>query len=383
MASAARVAPWVLVAGDFRFTGGMDKANAHLARGLARHGAAVHLVAHSVEAGLAREAGVQVTRVPRPLGATVLGERLLDRAGRAIARREQGRGAVVVTNGGNCLWPGVSWIHCVHDAWPCSDTGAPRWFRAKNGLAKRWARRRERLATGRARVVITNSDKTRREVVERLQVPVDRVTVVYLGCDEGAVPADAATRARVRAELGFAGDAPVLMFVGALGWDDNKGFDRVWAAWRDLAREAAWTSRLLVVGDGARRARWAEEAARAGCADRVRFVGVSDRVGELLAAVDLLVSPVRYEAYGLAVQEAIARGVPAVVSASAGVAERYPPAVRALLLERPDAPGCLTAAILRWSGAREHWREAFDAFGATLRRYTWTDMVDRIVAVAS
>jgi glycosyltransferase involved in cell wall biosynthesis len=382
MAPATR-GSWVLVAGDFRFTGGMDKANAHLARGLARHGAAVHLVAHSVEAGLAREAGVRVTRVPRPLGASALGERLLDRAGRAIARYEHAAGAVVVTNGGNCLWPGVSWIHCVHDAWPCSDAGAPRWFRAKNRLVKQWARRRERLATGRARVVITNSDKTRGEVVERLRVPAERVTVVYLGCDEGAAPADPATRARVRGELGFDGAAPVLMFVGALGWDDNKGFDRVWAAWRDLAREGGWTSRLLVVGDGAGRARWAQEAARAGCAGLVRFVGASDRVGDLLAAADLLVSPVRYEAYGLAVQEAIARGVPAVVSASAGVAERYPPAARALLLDRPDAPECLPRAILRWSGAREHWREAFDAFGAALRRYTWTDMVDRIVAVAS
>jgi hypothetical protein len=71
------------------------------------------------------------------------------------------------------------------------------------------------------------------------------------------------------------------------------------------------------------------------------------------------------------------------VSASAGVAERYPPATRALLLDRPDAPECLPGAILRWSGAREHWRAAFDAFGATLRRYTWSDMVDRIVAEAS
>jgi glycosyltransferase involved in cell wall biosynthesis len=321
--------------------------------------------------------------VARPLGATVLGERLLDRAGRAIARREHRRGAVIVTNGGSCLWPGVTWMHCVHDAWPCSDAGAPRWFRAKNRMVKRWARRRERLATGRARLVIANSDRTRREVMERLGVPPERVAVVYLGCDEDAAPADPATRRRVRAALGLEGDAPVLMFVGALGWDDNKGFDRLWAAWRHLATEAGWTSRLLVVGDGPGRARWMAEAAGAGCADRVRFVGASDRVGELLAAADLLVSPVRYEAYGLAVQEAIVRGVPALVSASAGVAERYPPAARPLLLERPGALDCVAETILRWDRARPHWQGAFEAFGAALRRYTWRDMVDRIVAVAS
>jgi glycosyltransferase involved in cell wall biosynthesis len=361
----------------------MDRANAQLARGLVGRGAAVHLVAHAVDPGLAGQDGVRVTYVPRPLGAAALGERLLDRAGRAVARREQARGAAVVTNGGNCLWPDVSWVHCVHDAWPCSDRGAPRWFRAKNRLVKRWARRRERLAAGRARIVIANSDKTRREVVERLRVPAERVAVVHLGCDEGAAPPDVATRARVRAELGFRGDAPVLAFVGALGWDDNKGFDRLWVAWRALARETGWMSRLLVVGDGAGRPRWIEEALRAGCGDLVRFVGASDRVGELLGAADLLVSPVRYEAYGLAVQEAVVRGVPAVVSASAGVAERYPPALRPLLLDRPEAPECVTATILRWSAARAHWRAAFEGFGATLRRYTWSDMVDRIVAAAS
>jgi hypothetical protein len=43
----------------------------------------------------------------------------------------------------------------------------------------------------------------------------------------------------------------------------------------------------------------------------------------------------------------------------------------------------VTATILRWSAARAHWRAAFEGFGATLRRYTWSDMVDRIVAAAS
>ena len=41
----------------------------------------------------------------------------------------------------------------------------------------------------------------------------------------------------------------------------------------------------------------------------------------VLAACDALVSPTRYEAYGLAVHEALARGLPALVSRSAGIAD--------------------------------------------------------------
>ena len=44
----------------------------------------------------------------------------------------------------------------------------------------------------------------------------------------------------------------------------------------------------------------------------------------VFAACDLLIHPARYEAYGLAVHEALCRGLPALVSATAGVAERYP-----------------------------------------------------------
>jgi glycosyltransferase involved in cell wall biosynthesis len=66
------------------------------------------------------------------------------------------------------------------------------------------------------------------------------------------------------------------------------------------------------------------------------LLGYREDVATILAASDLLASPTRYEAYGLNVHEAICRGVPALVSRSAGVAERYPPELRSWLLDDPD-----------------------------------------------
>ena len=54
------------------------------------------------------------------------------------------------------------------------------------------------------------------------------------------------------------------------------------------------------------------------------MLGYCRDVVDLMAAADLLVHPARYEAYGLAVHEALCCGVPVIVSSAAGIAERMP-----------------------------------------------------------
>src|SRR5262249_30760706 len=151
--------------------------NAALATYLLDRGHPVHLVTHGVDAGFLRRRGATVHLVPRPAGSFLVGELLLERRGRAVARAvgRQHPGARVVVNGGCCHWPDVNWVHCLHQAWPCSDRGAPVWFRLKNRLAKAWARRRERAAVTAARVVVANSERTRRDLLSYLGLPPGRV----------------------------------------------------------------------------------------------------------------------------------------------------------------------------------------------------------------
>ena len=111
--------------------------------------------------------------------------------------------------------------------------------------------------------------------------------------------------------------------------------------------------------------------------------GFTDRVRDLLAAADLLVSPVRYEAYGLNVQEAICRGVPAMVSSAAGVAERYGPEYTPLLLPNPEDIDDLVARLRQWRSNMPEWEARFQVFGEKLRSYGWPEMAARIVAMAN
>src|SRR5947209_6234857 len=102
-------APWLIVAGDFSPSGGMDKANYQLAWHLAEGSRVpVHLVAHRVAEPLASHPLVRVQAVSRPLGRHFLGAPLLAKAGRRLAgalTKADSRTRVLV-NGGNCPWPG-------------------------------------------------------------------------------------------------------------------------------------------------------------------------------------------------------------------------------------------------------------------------------------
>ncbi len=371
---------WLLVAGDFSPLGGMDRANLALAKYLADRGP-VHLVAHRVADELAVHPNVTVHRVPRPLGRSMLGGPPLALAGRRWAARLGRGGFRVVVNGGNCRWPDVNWVHCVHAAFPPPVTGGPL-RRLKTRLHHALARRTERAAIRAARVVVCNSRRTARDVTGRLGVTPDRVRVVYLAVDPDRFPpVTSAERAAVRAKLGW-DDRPWVGFVGQLG-NRVKNFDTLYAAWRDLCKDPRWDANLAVVGSGGGLAAWEARAAADGLAGRVRFLGYRPDVSEVLAACDAVAHPARYDAYGLAAHEAICRGLPVLVSAAAGVAERYPPELADLVLPDPEDARALADRLRAWRRDLEAWPARVAGFAAALRAYTWDDMAAAFVAAVA
>lgn len=370
---------WLLVSGDFTPLGGMDRANHALAAHLAsRPSTDVHLVTHRAWHDLEACPNVCVHRVARPLGSHLFGAPLLAAAGERQARRLRASGAHVVANGGNADAGDACWIHYVHAAYaPAVAGSAPR--RWRTAAAHRYYAARERAAVSRARVILCNSRRTADDVVRGLGADPARVRTVYYGADAGALQyVTPEQRTAARAELQWSGDRFVALFVGALG-DRRKGFDRLFEAWSRLTADRAWDVDLVVAGEGGELGAWRDRARQAGMADRVRFLGFRTDVPRLLAASDLLVHPARYEAYGLGVHEAICRGVPAIVSADAGVAERYPPELGDLLLQNVEDVDELCGRLLRWRANVTHTSATVRSFADRLRGRSWTDMADDIV----
>jgi glycosyltransferase involved in cell wall biosynthesis len=360
----------------------MDKANAALADYLLGCRVPVHLVAHRVHDRFTVHPLCAVHLVSRPLNATLLGGfALAGRAERVAAAvtKSHPRSRVVV-NGGNAVWADINWVHSVHRAWSCRDEGAPPWFKVKNRVAKRIARNAETAAIPKARLVIANSQLTARNICDSFACDPQRVRTVYLGSDEAWRPPSPNARASARATLCLDPGRPVVAFVGALSYDNNKGMDILVSAWRRVRAQGEWQAQLVVAGGGSGLERWRAEM-NALDASAV-FLGHTDQMAAVLAASDLLVSPVRYEAYGMNVHEAICHGVPAIISGTAGISERYPADARFAVLDEPEDAGTLATMLMDWYGKRDRWALAFEPFAAVLRQRTWQDMAADIVQLA-
>jgi glycosyltransferase involved in cell wall biosynthesis len=152
-----------------------------------------------------------------------------------------------------------------------------------------------------------------RAFVDEVGMAPDRVRVVPNGVPVPGRAELAAVRAWRRVLLGIPESERWLVFVGRL--TREKGLDVLLRA----LGMGVGADGLLVVGDGAERARLEAEAASAPIP--VRFCGYQEDVTPFLAAADVFVQPSRSEGLPFALLEAMAHGLPVVSSAVGGVAD--------------------------------------------------------------
>ncbi|MFJ9039982.1 glycosyltransferase [Streptomyces sp. NPDC102406] len=200
----------------------------------------------------------------------------------------------------------------------------------------------ERL--GRATIAVSPA------VAERLHgwgVAPHRVHVVPNGVDVDRFAFDAAARARTRAALGLRADAFVVGGVGRLV--PGKRFDVLVAALRHLPDDV----RLLLVGTGPQEQALRQTADRARVLDRVVFAGERPHTAAaphdidlpaLLSAMDVLASPSMDEAFGLAVVEALAAGLP-VLHVTCPAVDDLPADVTARAVRVPCSPASFARGI--------------------------------------
>ena len=304
----------------------------------------------------------------------LLGSVLLNRAGRNVARSLRAERAHVIINGGNCHWPGVNWVHYVHAAYRPGRQGVPWLYRIKNRVENFVNCRAERRIFKQSPLLIANSERTKQDLIAHCAVPPKAIQVVYLGMDTAAFRrASQDERLEKRRQLNLTKTDRLILFVGALGLDQRKGIDTLLSSLRFLSSSLARQTTLLVAGPG-KLEFWRKFSAAQGHLARVILLGAREDVSDLMAAADLMVSPTRYESYGMAVHEALCRGLPAIVAKAAGVAERFTEDLAELLLPNPDDAVELARRIECFFGEGLRLQPAIDALGGRLLNWSWTDM---------
>jgi UDP-glucose:(heptosyl)LPS alpha-1,3-glucosyltransferase len=226
-----------------------------------------------------------------------------------------------------------------HERLACCDV-----YRAGDGVHRQWLKNRGRagstlarlaarlspyhryvlaaeqrlFASPRLRAVICNSRMVRDEIQWHFGTPKEKLHVVYNGVDLDAfVPAlRLEHRAQVRNELGIPDDAMVYLHVGS-GFA-RKGVATLLAA---LARLEDRRTRLVVVGRDRGESAARAAAARLGVANRVHFAGGQTDVRPFYGAADCFVLATLYDPFPNAALEALASGLPIVVSKQCGAAE--------------------------------------------------------------
>ena len=153
--------------------------------------------------------------------------------------------------------------------------------------------------------------------------------------------ADAATQAQARVRLGLPLGVGMLLFVG----NDmrKKGLPALLQAMAVLPADL----HLAVVGQSEQRAALQKAAAALG--PRVHFLGSMADVADAYRAADCLVHPTLEDTYAMVVLEALAHGLPVVVSAAryCGIAAELQDGVNAIVLADPRAPEAIAAAVHR------------------------------------
>jgi len=270
-------------------------------------------------------------------------------------------------------------------------------YRAGDGVHRRWLELRARAASfvermgialnpyhryvcgaerrlfehPRLRAVICNSRMVADEIRRGFRIAPEKLHVVYSGVDlqhfhprlRGEL------RGATRATLGCQPRDTLFLFVGS-GFA-RKGLRAAIEALRLAKHRSFW---LIVVGKDREAARFAAQAADLG--ERVRFLGGREDVRPLYAAADCLILPSRYDPFPNTVLEALAMGLPVIVSSRAGAAEIIEPGVNGWVCEPDDAPA--VASLMHAADAAMRAGHMPEAARASAERYGMDTMAGRL-----
>jgi glycosyltransferase involved in cell wall biosynthesis len=212
-----------------------------------------------------------------------------------------------------------------------------------SGLKRRLLVSIERVLRSITEATLCDSNVERADVLKWQIAAPDRAHVVWNGIDLDRLLVPPRDRSRSRALLGLSETTPVIVTVCRL--NKPRDFETLLAGLSQIA-DARPEVQLLIVGDGPLRAQVESLIAQHHIEAHVRLLGLVQNVGEVLAASDVAVLiTAGWEGLPLSALEAMAMGLPLIISDVGGNREAVPDGTIGRLIPPRDVSAFVTAAL--------------------------------------
>ena len=190
-----------------------------------------------------------------------------------------------------------------------------------------WCLEAARFSARADRWIVATSDSVMRETVAGYPGTGSCMEVIAPGV---SLPSSSLASASARQQLRLPADVPMALFVG--NDFDKKGLPTLLDA---LALTPGL--HLAVVGQGRHRERYQQQIQALGLTDRVHLLGSLPDVSPAYAAADGLVHPTTEDTYAMVVLEAMAHGLPVIVSSAqhCGISAELTHGLNALIVDDP------------------------------------------------
>jgi len=239
----------------------------------------------------------------------------------------------------------------------------------------------EQYLVNEADLIIACSEFMRREIIQALSAPEEKVRVIPNGVEYKHLihlRQKYAQYPHIRRRWAEP-DQPIIFFVGRLEWE--KGPDLLVQAMPRVLQDFP-NARLILAGKGSYTGQIIDMVQKLGLESAIHLAGfISDETrNELYAVADIAVFPSRYEPFGIVALEAMAAGAPVVVSNVGGLSEVVDHGVTGLRAETsPEAIADAILDILHHPDlAAERARRAQNVVRT---QYSWEIIADRVLEV--
>lgn len=206
-----------------------------------------------------------------------------------------------------------------------------------------WETRRQkwmdRFMSRRRCCTVAVSEKVRRNMMETLGLPAQKVRVIYNGVDTGRFDLPSA-RLPVRKALCLQEEDIVIVYHGRLVPQKNpERLVDIAAHFKNHSPRVT----VVVAGDGASRGKMEKRASQLEAWDHIQFLGRRNDIPELLNAADIAVLPSAKEGFSNALVEAMAAGLPVIATNVGGNGEAIEHGLSGCIVQESDFEGFLKA----------------------------------------